>query len=129
MTLTATNSNSRVQLKFKIVLEKDIVPILNHIDARVIHFEQEFVKEEAEFLKDYKSHEKEANESLEKVKKIEKENYRLLEVPLTSELCKRFLKQSSDVANVKKDIHDIETINIELEHIVTTLLKEIEDLK
>ncbi|GJY45078.1 hypothetical protein Tco_0433291 [Tanacetum coccineum] len=35
---------------------------------------------------------------------------------LTSRICERFLKNSSDVAIVKKDIDEIETINIELEH-------------
>ncbi|GJV87814.1 hypothetical protein Tco_1531752 [Tanacetum coccineum] len=40
-----------------------------------------------------------------------------------------FLRKSSDVANVKNDIDEIETINIELEHSVATLLKENENLK
>ncbi|GJT77550.1 putative ribonuclease H-like domain-containing protein [Tanacetum coccineum] len=41
----------------------------------------------------------------------------------------QFLNQKSNEANVKKDIDDFETINIELEHKVAKLLKENETLK
>ncbi|GKE21684.1 hypothetical protein Tco_1433196 [Tanacetum coccineum] len=44
-------------------------------------------------------------------------------------LSERFLRKSSDVDNVNNDNDEIETINIELEYSVATLLKENEDLK
>ncbi|GJW56155.1 hypothetical protein Tco_0102886 [Tanacetum coccineum] len=50
----------------KKALETDIVPTVKNIEVRAIHFEKEFVKEAREFLRDYKSLEKEADESLEK---------------------------------------------------------------
>ncbi|GJR13096.1 integrase, catalytic region, zinc finger, CCHC-type containing protein [Tanacetum coccineum] len=65
MTLTAKNWNLTVHLEVRKALETYIVPIVTHIDARIIHFEQEFVKEATEFSRGYKSLEKEANESLE----------------------------------------------------------------
>ncbi|GJR32084.1 hypothetical protein Tco_1158829 [Tanacetum coccineum] len=79
MTLTATNWNSTVHHKVRKALETNIVLIVIHIEARLFHFEQEFMKEAAIFLREYKSLEKEVGESLEKVKSFEKENDRLLE--------------------------------------------------
>ncbi|GKB56754.1 hypothetical protein Tco_0912940 [Tanacetum coccineum] len=66
MTLTATNWNSPIQLQVKDALENDVVSIVNSIDTRIVHFEKEFVKKAVELLRDYKSLEKEADESFEK---------------------------------------------------------------
>ncbi|GJU82573.1 hypothetical protein Tco_1284938 [Tanacetum coccineum] len=140
--MTATNWNSTVHLEVKKALEKDIIPIITHIYARIIHFEQDFVKEAAEFLGDYKSLEKEADVKADLLKrlvllqkdfeKLEAHNISLeLQFPnqsLTLGPSELFLKESSDVANVKKDIDDNETINSELEHNVAALLKN-KDLK
>ncbi|GJW41337.1 hypothetical protein Tco_0067182 [Tanacetum coccineum] len=43
---------------------------------------------------------------------------------LSSGLSGRCLKESSDIAKVKNDIDDIETISVELEYSVATFLKE-----
>ncbi|GJV38737.1 hypothetical protein Tco_1411214 [Tanacetum coccineum] len=48
---------------------------------------------------------------------------------LTSRLSDRILKESCDVATMKKDIKEIKMINIELEHSVATFLMENETLK
>ncbi|GJY45713.1 hypothetical protein Tco_0434776 [Tanacetum coccineum] len=140
--MTAINWNSTVHLEVKKALEKDIIPIITHIYARIIHFEQDFVKEAAEFLGDYKSLEKEADVKADLLKrlvllqkdfeKLEAHNISLelqfLNQSLALGPSEFFLKESSDVANVKKDIDDIETINSELEHNVRIRATRLQDL-
>ncbi|GJY84196.1 retrovirus-related pol polyprotein from transposon TNT 1-94 [Tanacetum coccineum] len=70
----------------KKALENYISLIVTAINARIIHFEKEFVKEATKFLRDYNSFENEDDESLEKVKLLEKENDRLLEAIIFSDI-------------------------------------------
>ncbi|GKG60309.1 hypothetical protein Tco_0611910, partial [Tanacetum coccineum] len=74
MTLTATNGNSTLHIKVRKDLQTDIIPLVTHNDAVIKLFELEFVKEVAKFVRDYKSLKKEADESLEKVNFLDKEN-------------------------------------------------------
>nr|GEV72029.1 hypothetical protein [Tanacetum cinerariifolium] len=56
----------------------EIAPIVNQVDAKVQNFQNYFAKEEAKFVRDFKSLAKEAKESLDKISVLEKENEHLL---------------------------------------------------
>ncbi|GJW21166.1 hypothetical protein Tco_0031788 [Tanacetum coccineum] len=105
MALTATNWNFRVHLQVKEALEKDVVSIVNIINARITHFEKDFVKEAFEFFWDYKSIEKEVDESLEKI---------------ISEISKQATDVKADLLNrlalLQKDFDKLEAHNVSLEH-------------
>ncbi|GJZ04464.1 hypothetical protein Tco_0537739 [Tanacetum coccineum] len=60
------------------ILKDEIAPIVNHVDARVQNFEIQFLKETAKFVRDFKCLAKEADESLDRIKRLENENERLL---------------------------------------------------
>ncbi|GJT98659.1 hypothetical protein Tco_1094177 [Tanacetum coccineum] len=60
------------------IFKVEIIAIGNQVDERVIHFEKEFLKEADKFVRDFKSLEEEADESLAMIKVLEKENERLL---------------------------------------------------
>nr|GEV23756.1 hypothetical protein [Tanacetum cinerariifolium] len=78
MTLDTHNwSSSAHQERHKFVKDENF-PIVNQVDARVQNFEKQFLKEAAKFVRDFKSLEKEANESLAKHKALELEIERLL---------------------------------------------------
>ncbi|GKC36859.1 reverse transcriptase domain-containing protein [Tanacetum coccineum] len=55
-----------------------IVPIVNKVDVRVQNFKNHFVKEAAQFVQDFKSLAKEADDSLDKIKVLECEIEHLL---------------------------------------------------
>ena len=63
--LNEINWNSTVHLQLKKILESDFAPPINAINVRVILFEQAFLKETADFVKDHKSLVKEANSNLQ----------------------------------------------------------------
>ncbi|GKA82595.1 hypothetical protein Tco_0789343 [Tanacetum coccineum] len=60
------------------ILNDEIASIVNQVDVRVIHFEKQFLKEAAKFVRDFNYLAKEADESLDKIMVLEKENERLL---------------------------------------------------
>nr|GEY27049.1 hypothetical protein [Tanacetum cinerariifolium] len=55
------------------IISHEIAPIINQIDARVQNFEIQFLQEAAKFVRDFKSLEKEDDESLDKQKSLELE--------------------------------------------------------
>ena len=63
--LNEINWNSTVHLQLKKILENEFAPQINNIQARIIHFENAFLTETADFVKDHTSLIKQANESLE----------------------------------------------------------------
>ncbi|WP_254486040.1 hypothetical protein, partial [Salmonella enterica] len=65
--------------------ETQIAPQLNAISARAIHFEQAFLKETTDFVKDHKSLVKQVNESVEQIKLLETLNDSLFEDVLTTD--------------------------------------------
>ncbi|GJV67584.1 retrovirus-related pol polyprotein from transposon TNT 1-94 [Tanacetum coccineum] len=77
MTLNAGNFTSHIHLEIQKNFKNEIILIVDQIDARVINFENEFVLEAANFVRDYKYLAKEATESLDKIKVLEKEIERL----------------------------------------------------
>nr|GEV85482.1 hypothetical protein [Tanacetum cinerariifolium] len=95
MTLDTHNwSSSAHQELHKIVKDKSF-PIVNQVDARVQNFEIQFLKEAAKFFGDFKSLEKEADESLAKHKALELEIERLLRAVVSQDIM--FVVQNNSV--------------------------------
>nr|GEU38185.1 putative RNA-directed DNA polymerase [Tanacetum cinerariifolium] len=67
-------SNDAPIVARKFLYEDEIAPIVNQVDARVQNFKNHFVKEAAKFVRDFKSLAKEADDSLDKIMVLEKEN-------------------------------------------------------
>jgi hypothetical protein len=78
--------NSTVHLQIKKILESEFAPQINNIHARVIHFEQAFLKETADFVTDHKSLIKKANESFEQITVLENLNDSLFEAVMTTDI-------------------------------------------
>ncbi|GKA06587.1 hypothetical protein Tco_0685811 [Tanacetum coccineum] len=70
----------------KFLNEDEIFPIINQVDARLQNFEIQFLKEAAEFVRDFKSLAKEADESLAKHKALELEIERLLRAVVSQDI-------------------------------------------
>nr|GEW13434.1 retrovirus-related Pol polyprotein from transposon TNT 1-94 [Tanacetum cinerariifolium] len=73
-----TNLSSLTHQEIHKIFKDEIIPLINQIDTRVQNFENKFVKEAAEFVRDFTSLAKEAGDSLDKIKALEFENSRLL---------------------------------------------------
>nr|GFB69363.1 hypothetical protein [Tanacetum cinerariifolium] len=92
MTIETHNWASSAHQEFHKIVSKEILPIVNQVDARVQNFEIQFLKEAAKFVGDFKSLAKEADASLAKNKHLELENERLLKAVDSSKNTK-FAKQ------------------------------------
>ncbi|GJV31623.1 retrovirus-related pol polyprotein from transposon TNT 1-94 [Tanacetum coccineum] len=68
------------------VAKDEIFPIINQVDARLQNFEIQFLKEAAEFVRDFKSLAKEADESLAKPEGLELEIERLLRAVVSQDI-------------------------------------------
>jgi hypothetical protein len=84
--LNEINWNYSVHLQLKRILESEFAPQINNIHARVIHFEQAFLKETADFVTDHKSLIKKANESFEQITILENMNDSLFEAVMTTDI-------------------------------------------
>ncbi|GKE00867.1 retrovirus-related pol polyprotein from transposon TNT 1-94 [Tanacetum coccineum] len=104
MSLNANNWSSHVHLEIQKIFKDEIASIVNQVDVRVIHFEKEFLKEAAKFVRDFKSLAKEADESLEKIKVLEKENERLLRAVV-----------SQDIVSIVQNHSVVDTSNLQTE--------------
>ncbi|GJU49088.1 hypothetical protein Tco_1218643 [Tanacetum coccineum] len=78
MNANINNWSSLAHQEFHKIIKDEIAPIVNQVDARVQNFKNHFMKEAAKFIRDFKSLAKEADESLDKITDLEKENERLL---------------------------------------------------
>nr|GEY96096.1 hypothetical protein [Tanacetum cinerariifolium] len=78
MTLETHNWSSSAYQELHKIIKDENFPIVNQVDARVQKFEIQFLKEVAKFVGDFKSLEKEADESLAKHKALELEIERLM---------------------------------------------------
>lgn len=85
-TISINNWNSSFHNEQKKVFENEITIPLNNISARVIHFEQAFLKETVDFVKDHKSLVKEANETRENMNVLERLNDSLFEAVLSTDI-------------------------------------------
>nr|GEZ66096.1 Gag-Pol polyprotein [Tanacetum cinerariifolium] len=68
------------------IVREEIFPIVNQVDARLQNFEIQFLKEAAKFVGDFKSLEKEADDSLDKHKALELEIERLLKAVVSQDI-------------------------------------------
>nr|GEX21889.1 putative ribonuclease H-like domain-containing protein [Tanacetum cinerariifolium] len=68
------------------IISHEITPIINQVDARVQNFEIQFLQEAVEFVRDFKSLAKEADESLDKKKSLELEIKRLLKTSVSHDI-------------------------------------------
>nr|GEW37492.1 integrase, catalytic region, zinc finger, CCHC-type, peptidase aspartic, catalytic [Tanacetum cinerariifolium] len=89
-------SSSAHQELHKIVKDKNF-PIVNQVDARVQNFEIQFLNEAAKFVGDFKSLEKETDESLAKHKALELEIERLLRAVVSQDIM--FVMQKDSVVD------------------------------
>ncbi|GJZ45520.1 hypothetical protein Tco_0593116 [Tanacetum coccineum] len=78
MNANITNWLSSAYQEFHKIIKDEIAPIVNQVDPRVQNFENQFVKEAAKFVRDFKYLAKEADESLDKTTVLETEIERLL---------------------------------------------------
>ncbi|GJZ40719.1 hypothetical protein Tco_0587605 [Tanacetum coccineum] len=86
MTLDIHNWSSSVHQEVHKIVKDEIFPIINQVDARLQNFEIQFLKEAAEFVRDFKSLAKEADESLAKHKALELEIERLLRAVVSQDI-------------------------------------------
>ena len=93
--LNEINWNSTVHLQLKKILESEFAPQINNIHARVIHFENAFLTEIADFVKDHKSLIKKANESFEQINVLEKLNDSLLQDVMSNDIMSIILQTYS----------------------------------
>ncbi|GJW48000.1 hypothetical protein Tco_0158809 [Tanacetum coccineum] len=85
MTLDIHNWSTAHQELHKIVND-EIFPIVNQVDARVQNFKIQFWKKAAKFFQEFKSLAKEADESLAKHKSLEYEIERLLRAVVSQDI-------------------------------------------
>nr|GFC50397.1 hypothetical protein [Tanacetum cinerariifolium] len=78
MTIETHNWASSAHQEFHKIVREEIFPIVNQVDARVQNFEIQFLKEASNFVGDFKSLAKEADDSLAKHNDMELDNERLL---------------------------------------------------
>ncbi|GJW74192.1 retrovirus-related pol polyprotein from transposon TNT 1-94 [Tanacetum coccineum] len=80
------NWSSTAHREIHKVLKDENFPIVNQVDARLQNFEIQFLKEAAEFVRDFKSLANEADDSLDKQKIMEREIDRLLRAVVSQEI-------------------------------------------
>ncbi|GJU96776.1 hypothetical protein Tco_1321532 [Tanacetum coccineum] len=80
------NESSSAHQEIHKIIKDEIFPIFNQVDAKVQNFKIQFLKEEAKFVRDFKSLAKEADESLIKHKALELEIERLLRVVVSQDI-------------------------------------------
>ncbi|GJS38393.1 hypothetical protein Tco_0563436 [Tanacetum coccineum] len=108
MTLDIHNWSSSVHQEIHKIVKDEIFPIVNQVDARVQNFKIQFLKEAAKFVRDFKSLAKEADESLDKQKTLEREIDRLLRAVVSQEIMS--IVQNNSVV-------DLSNLQTELDHI------------
>ncbi|GKC41775.1 retrovirus-related pol polyprotein from transposon TNT 1-94 [Tanacetum coccineum] len=86
MTLDIHNWSSTAHQEIHKIVNDEIFPIVNQVDARLQNFEIQFLKEAAKFVQDFKSLAKEADESLAKHKALEFEIKRLLRAVVSQDI-------------------------------------------
>ncbi|GKB14028.1 hypothetical protein Tco_0847951 [Tanacetum coccineum] len=86
MSLNINSWSSNVHQEVHKILKDEIAPIINQVNARVQNFEQQFLKEVAKFVQDFKSLTKEADESLDMNKVLEYETERLLRAVVSQDI-------------------------------------------
>ncbi|GJS76401.1 retrovirus-related pol polyprotein from transposon TNT 1-94 [Tanacetum coccineum] len=86
MSLNANNWSSTVHQEVHKILKDEIAPIVKQVDARVINFEKQFLKEATKFVRDLKTLANEADEYLDMNKVLEYINERLLRAVVSQDI-------------------------------------------
>ncbi|GJU93719.1 hypothetical protein Tco_1318475 [Tanacetum coccineum] len=86
MTLDIHNWSSTAHQELYKIVKDEIFPIVNQVDARVLNFKIQFLKEATKFVRDFKSLAKEADESLVKHKTLEYKIERLLRAVVSQDI-------------------------------------------
>nr|GEV43285.1 hypothetical protein [Tanacetum cinerariifolium] len=86
MDANITNWSSSAYQEFQKIIKDEIDPIVNQVDARVQNFENHFIKKATKFVRYFKSLENKADESLDKISILEKENERLLRAVVNQDI-------------------------------------------
>jgi predicted RNA-binding Zn-ribbon protein involved in translation (DUF1610 family) len=120
--LNKINWNSTVHLQLKNILESEFAPQINNIHARVIHFENDFLAETSNFVKDHKSLIRKANESFEQINVLEN-NDSLFEVVLSTDIMSIIL-QTYSVQDDERLIAETSAIVSKYENALIKLEKE-----
>ncbi|GJR72057.1 retrovirus-related pol polyprotein from transposon TNT 1-94 [Tanacetum coccineum] len=104
MTLDIHNWSSSAHQEIHKIVNDEIFPIVNQVDARVQNFEIQFLKVEAKFVQDFQSLANEAEESLAKHKALELEIERLLRAVI-----------SQNIMSVVQNNSVVDTLNLQTE--------------
>ncbi|GJZ93056.1 hypothetical protein Tco_0665121 [Tanacetum coccineum] len=95
-------SGGTVEQQPATITKDELAPIVNQVDGRVQNFKNHFVKEATKFVRDFKSLAKDADESLDKILVLEKENEHLLRVVV-----------SQDIMSIVQNHTDVETSDLQ----------------
>ncbi|GJX44693.1 hypothetical protein Tco_0261369 [Tanacetum coccineum] len=109
MTLDIQNWSSSVHHEIHKIVNDEIFPIVNQVDARFQNFKIQFLKEVAKFVRDFKSLAKEDDESLAKHKSLKLEIKRLLRAVVSQDIMS--IVQSNSVVSEQKDITKGTSVN------------------
>ncbi|GJV27219.1 hypothetical protein Tco_1383667 [Tanacetum coccineum] len=118
MVIDINNWSSPVHQEFQKILKDEIAPIINQVDARVQNLEIQFLKEAAKFVRDFKSLAKEANESLDKIKKLEDKS-----VPLEFQVL-NYPKENAHLKTTYKNLFDSINVTRAQTKIITDSLQD-----
>ncbi|GJV96741.1 hypothetical protein Tco_1548318 [Tanacetum coccineum] len=118
MTLDIHNWSSSAHQELLKIVKDEIYPIVNKVDARVQNLKIQFLKEAAKSVREFKSLENEADESLAKHKALEFEIERLLRVVVSQDIM--FIVQNPTIVKTS----DLYT---EFEHTLDPLSQKLED--
>ncbi|GJW18068.1 hypothetical protein Tco_0025504 [Tanacetum coccineum] len=86
MNANITNWSSPAYQEFHKIIKDEIAHIINQVEARVKNFKNHFVKEAAKFVREFKYLAKGADESLDKITVLEKENKHLLRAVVSQDI-------------------------------------------
>ncbi|GKD95901.1 hypothetical protein Tco_1379798 [Tanacetum coccineum] len=143
ISLNVNNWSSTVHQEVHTILKDEIAPNVNQVDARVINFEKQILKEEAIFVQDFKSLANKADESLDMNEVLEYENRASLESSSSNEMQQQIEQLQAQLGDLKgktmntqcaSNILDslsqkLDDENVSLEFQVMSLEKENEHLK
>nr|GEU33202.1 retrovirus-related Pol polyprotein from transposon TNT 1-94 [Tanacetum cinerariifolium] len=126
MTLETYNWSHSAHQELHKIIKDEIFPIVNQVDARVQNFEIQFWKEAAKFVGDFKSLEKEADESLAKQKALELEIKRLLKAVVSLDIMS--VMQNNSVGETSNLQTKLEPYN-DMQQKIERLQAQLGDLK
>ncbi|GJY76074.1 hypothetical protein Tco_0481190 [Tanacetum coccineum] len=120
-----TNVSSSTHQEIHKIFKDKIVPLVNQVDSRIQNFKNHFVKEVAEFVRDFKSLAKEADDSLDRIKVLEKENDLLLRAVFSQDI----MSVVQMISESKSDKLSYDKAYKDMQHQIERLQAQLGDLK